>query len=117
MQKKLVALGMILLSSCTQNFATKSIPSQWDFDHHVKFVKTESSQNTFQLKIIPNINDNFEIISAFLLRESYKICGHYNYTIKVLQGIQGYDDKRTMPNYIPPSLIANIECLIVTKSE
>lgn len=60
--------------------------------------------------MISNNKVNFERLATFLLRKSYSLCGGYHYKIEVIQGIEDFDDKRTMPNYIFPSLIAKIEC-------
>lgn len=101
---------MLFLTSCAQGFNSDNNSTQWDFDHNVRFIKTDLTENTFQLELIPNIRGNFEQLSAFLIRESYKICGRYQYKIEIIQGVEGFDDKKAMPNYIPSSLIANIEC-------
>lgn len=84
--------------------------AQWDFDHQVQFRQTEMANNSYQLEIIPNNKVTFTRISAFLLRKSYQLCRQYPYQLEILQGIEGFDDKRAMPNYIFPSLVAKVEC-------
>lgn len=84
--------------------------AEWDFDHQIQFRQTELAKNSFQLEIIPNNKVNFARMSAFLLRKSYQLCRQYSYQLEILQGIEGFDDKHAMPNYIFPSLIAKIEC-------
>lgn len=100
------------ISSCTS--LQKSISSDsatlWDFDHNVQFKKTKLSDRHFALEVIPNNKVGFEQLATFLLRKSYSLCGGYHYKIEMIQGIEGFDDKRAMPNYIFPSLIAKIEC-------
>ena len=84
--------------------------AQWDFDHHVQFTQTQLAKNYYQLEIIPNNKIDFSQQATFLLRQSYSLCLHYHYTLEIIQGIEGFDDKRAMPNYIFPSLIAKITC-------
>lgn len=99
------------LSACTASTESSvSSIKQWDFDHQVQFNQTQLTKNTFQLEIIPNNKVKFKQLAVFLLRKSYLICGGYHYKLEMIQGIEGFDDKRAMPNYIPRSLIAKIEC-------
>ena len=103
----------VALSSCI-NLNTKEVynpeSAQWDFDHHVQFIQTKLKRNYFKLEIIPNNKVNFEQLAMFLLRKSYSLCGSYHYKIEVIQGVEDFDDKRVMPNYIAPALIAKIAC-------
>jgi len=85
--------------------------AQWDFDHDVQFRQTKLTTNHYQLEIIPNNKVGFERLATFLLRKSYSLCSDYHYKIEMIQGIEGFDDKRAMPNYIFPSLIAEVECI------
>jgi hypothetical protein len=109
----LLLLGYFSISACT-NLGTKQENhndiTQWDFDHHVHFTQTHLAENYFQLKIIPTNKVGFELLATFLLRQSYSLCQHYHYKLEIIQGIEGFDDKRAMPNYIHPSLIAKVEC-------
>jgi len=84
--------------------------AQWDFDHNVQFTQIKLAKNTYQLEIIPNSKVNFERLATFLLRKSYNLCGGYHYKLEIIQGIEGFDDKRAMPNYVFPSLIAKVTC-------
>jgi len=84
--------------------------AQWDFDHHVQFRQTQSANKHFQLEVIPNNKVSFERLATFLIRKSYSLCGSYHYKLEMIQGIESFDDKRAMPNYIFPSLIAKIDC-------
>jgi len=102
------------LSACaninTQN-ASNNGAAQWDFDHHVQFKQTQLANKHFQLEIIPNNKINFERLATFLIRKSYRLCGSYHYKLEMIRGIEGFDDKRAMPNYIFPSLMAEVECI------
>jgi len=86
------------------------IDTQWDFDHGIQFRELEITPHYFQLEVIPNNKVKFERLATFLLRKSYRLCGGYHYKIEMIQGVEGFDDKRAMPNYIFSSLVANIEC-------
>ncbi|WP_245942609.1 hypothetical protein [Candidatus Colwellia aromaticivorans] len=101
------------ITSCT-NLETSTNKDNsttfWDFDHNLQFKQTKLADKHFQLEIIPNNKVNFERLATFLLRKSYRLCGGYHYKIEMIQGIEGFDDKRAMPNYIFPSLIAKIKC-------
>lgn len=101
------------IASCS-NVNTKKIEHsdgiQWDFDHQVQFIQTILKERYYQLEIIPNTKVGFGQLAKFLLRKSYSLCGSYHYKIEMVQGIEGFDDKRAMPNYIFPSLIAKVEC-------
>lgn len=103
----------LTITSCA-NQVTEQIntdgSTQWDFDHHLKFKQTELAPNIFVLEVIPNNKVGFGHLAKFLLRQSYDLCGHYYYRLEMMQGIEGVDDKRAMPNYILPSLMAKVEC-------
>jgi len=99
-----------LIACSNLNDKNQKNSTQWDFDHHVQFIQTQLKKNSFQLEVIPNNNVKFKQLATFLLRKSYKLCGSYHYKIEIIQGIEGFDDKRAMPNYITPSLIAKVEC-------
>lgn len=106
----LTTFSITACASQTAKQADRIGAAQWDFDHQIQFRQTELSTNNFQLEIIPNHKVNFARMSAFLLRKSYQLCRQYPYQLAILQGIEGFDDKRAMPNYIFPSLVAKVEC-------
>ena len=101
---------IISCSSAEKAIHNNGRTTSWDFDHNIQFKQTELAYKQFKLEVIPNNRVEFEQLATFLLRHSYSLCGGYHYKIEMLQGIEGFDDKRTMPNYIFPSLIAKIEC-------
>ena len=103
----------IALAACSTletNKANNNGITQWDYDHKLQFRQSKLANKYYQLEIIPNNNVNFSRIATFLLRKSYSLCGGYHYKLEMVQGIEGFDDKRAMPNYIFPSLIAKVEC-------
>lgn len=103
----------ITLTACSAHDTQKSLnngDAQWDFDHNIQFRQKKLTSNQYQLEIIPSRKVKFELSAAFLLRQSYNICGSYLYKIEIIRGVEGFDDKRAMPNYIVPSLIAKLEC-------
>jgi len=108
----LIVLGL-LLTSCANEpnpNTNETTSSHWDFDHQLQYKQTQLADDLYQLEAMQNNSVGFERLATFLLRKSYNLCGHYHYKIEMIQGIEGFDDKRAMPNYIFPSLIAKIEC-------
>ena len=109
----MLLLGFINITACA-NLETEINSNngtvQWDFDHNVQFTQTTLAKSHYQLKIIPNNKVNFERLATFLLRKYYGLCQHYSYHLEIVQGIEEFNDKRAMPNYIFPSLIAKVEC-------
>ncbi|MCW8865927.1 MAG: hypothetical protein OQK22_13620 [Colwellia sp.] len=111
----LMALGIlsVTVTGCV-NVETTSANSngatQWDFDHNVQFKQIKLAKDHFQLEVITNSKVSFDRLATFLIRKSYSICGSYHYKLEMIQGIESFDDKRAMPNYIFPSLIAKVEC-------
>lgn len=107
------AMLYLTITSCA-NVGTKKIDnnsaSQWDFDHNIQFIQSKLADKYYQLEIIPNAKVNFSRLATFMLRKSYSLCGGYHYKLEMMQGIEGFDDKRAMPNYIFPSLKAKVEC-------
>ena len=117
MQSKSCVATTLLLSLSLSACANLKTPTahnngatQWDFDHGVQYRQTNLARKHYQLEVIPNKKVSFDRLSVFLLRKSYRLCGNYHYKLELIQGIEGFDDKHAMPNYIFPSLIAKIEC-------
>tara|TARA_R110002050_G_scaffold219993_4_gene355883 strand:+ start:280 stop:675 length:396 start_codon:yes stop_codon:yes gene_type:complete len=106
----ITSLNITACASSTTKQTDSIDVARWDFDHQIQFRQTELAKNNYQLEIIPNNKVNFSRMSAFLLRQSYLLCRQYPYELEILQGIEGFDDKRAMPNYIFPSLVAKVEC-------
>ncbi|MGL1958673.1 MAG: hypothetical protein OCD00_15305 [Colwellia sp.] len=105
----LIFLSIFLISACAKNIAVNK-NLQWDFDHQLQYKQTQLSKHKYLLEIIPNNKVNFERLSAFLLRHSYNLCQSYGYTIKLIKGIESFDDTFTSINLIFPSLTAKVEC-------
>ena len=101
---------IISCTSLEKSVSNDGSISLWDFDHNIQFKQTELAYKQFKLEMIPNNRVGFERLATFLLRKSYRLCGGYHYQIEVIQGVEGFDDKPAMPNYIFPSLIAKIKC-------
>jgi hypothetical protein len=108
------ALYVYLSVSGCANIATQEAnnngTTQWDFDHHVQFKQTKLAEQYYQLEIIPNHKVKFERLASFLIRQSYSLCGSYYYKLEMIEGIESFDDKDAMPNYIFSSLTAKVEC-------
>ena len=105
-------LCVLFLAACAGSSQVHlgQVQTEWDFDHSIQFKQTRLAYKHFKLEVIPNDETDFERLAAFLLRKSYNLCGGYHYKMEMIQGIESFDDKRAMPNYIFPSLIAKIKC-------
>lgn len=99
-----------LLVGCVQTSQTQNGKPQWDFDHHVQFKETKLEDGKYNITVIPTSDTHFSTLSTFLLRRSYEICHTYGFTLEILKGIEGFDDRRAFPNLIMGSLAANLEC-------
>ena len=84
--------------------------TEWDFDHHLQFKKTQFDEHNYQLEIIPNNKVSFERLSVFLLRRGYLICGRYGYKLELITGVESFDHFRASPNMIMLNLKAKLEC-------
>lgn len=113
MQNVTRILGMIIVLvtvvGCS-SFSLKSKDVNWDFDHGVKFSQMQVTADTYKLIVMSNNKTHFSRLSTFLLRQSYKICGHYGFTLEMLSGIEMIDERRISPSYIQPNLTANLSC-------
>jgi len=105
-----LSIGLNACANISPNKSNSNSVTQWDFDHQVQFIQTQLTERHFQLEIIPNHQVSFERLAGFLIRKSYRLCGGYHYKLEMIKGIENFDDKRAMPNYIFPSLTAKVEC-------
>lgn len=108
MNKVFFIIPLFLICSCT-NRGDENAKS-WDFDHGVQYRQKEINKGEYQLTVISNDNVRFNRLATFLLRQSYKVCGQYGFTLKVLSGIEDIDDRKVSPSHIQPSLSANLTC-------
>jgi len=114
LQYSLAILCFLLLAACTgsNQIVLGQAQTEWDFDHQLQYKKTQLSVNIYQLEIVSNHKANFERLSAFLLRQSYLICGGYGYKLELLRGVERFDHLRESPNLIIPNLTAKLQCPI-----
>ena len=110
---KYILLGLItsvLMSCASQAPEQNEGVLEWDFDHRLQFKNTQIDDRRYHLDIIRMGETTFTQLSVFLLRKSYRLCGEYGYQIKMLSGIEGFLDKKSIPNYIQGNLVAEINC-------
>jgi len=105
----LVIVLTIFLSACS-NLNRTDGNSQWDFDHNLQFKEKKLSDSKYHLEIIPKNDTYFGQLATFLVRRSYEICGQYGYTLEILKGVEGFNDRVGLPHLIQSSLSANVEC-------
>ncbi|MGB1262095.1 MAG: hypothetical protein ACPG52_04205 [Cognaticolwellia sp.] len=106
----LVLALVLALTACANNVVVQNGASQWDFDHQVQFKQTELQAGKYYLQVIAKPDVEFSQLSTFLMRKALRLCKSYGFSIEVLAGIEGVDDKLSFPNMITPSLSANITC-------
>ena len=109
---KYLLLGIIItqLISCSYPSSASAGILEWDFDHKLQFQKSQIDGRNFHLEIVRMHDTNFSQLSVFLLRKSKSLCGEYGYQITMLSGVEGFLDKKALPNYIQGNLIAEITC-------
>jgi len=107
---KLISVSVIfcVLSACIVE--KKAIATEYDFDHKVQFKQQKVSQNTYYLEVIAKRKTSFQQLSAFLMRQSYKLCDSYGFKLEILNGVEKFDDRQVSASYIQPNLTANLEC-------
>lgn len=98
-----------LLAACA-NTAKNSEHPQWDFDHNVQFQQKDLGDNRYYIKVVSTSKTRFSQLATFLMRKSLHICQSYGFKIEVLEGVEGFNDRRSFPNLIMDSLAANVEC-------
>ncbi|GAA5139992.1 hypothetical protein [Thalassotalea piscium] len=105
----LFVLGLSLIG-CAQFKNTQDV-SEWDFDHQVRFEQTKLNDTSYSIKVLRHNDTHFAQLATFIVRHAYQLCQGYGYSIEILDGVETYDDKQARPNWIPPSLSANVECV------
>lgn len=112
-------IGLLLLSGCANSNLSdfNHEKSYWDFDHELQYKKIKLDNFNYRIEVIPNNKVGFARLSAFLLRQSYKICGGYGFKLELIKGIKGFDYPRASPNLILPNLTAKLECPSPLKAE
>lgn len=104
-----------VIAGCAQIFDDNSEAAEgksWDLDHQVQFEQYKISDNLYNLRIRSTNKTRFSRLSAFLVRQSFKICKNYGFKIEIVDGVETYNDEKYIKSYIPASLEANIECPI-----
>ncbi|NMP32078.1 hypothetical protein HII17_10905 [Thalassotalea sp. M1531] len=112
--KLLSVLGLsVLLSTsvqiCAQANATES-NFETDLDHRVQFKLTKLDGKSYQMEVARLGGVKFDRMNLFATRKAKKICGSLGFSIRYLEGVEGYDDRKFNPNYIFPSLKVKITC-------
>jgi len=113
--KLIFLICWVFITGCAQTFSDSSESAEgksWDFDHQVQFEQYQISDNRYNLRIRSTTKTNFSRLSAFLVRQSFKICKNYGFKIEVVDGVETYNDEKYIKSYIPASLEANVECPI-----
>lgn len=81
-----------------------------DFDHNVHYQLEQLDDKNYHLTVARLGKARFGKMNLFATRKARKICGKMGYSITYLDGVEGFDDRKGMPNYIFPSLKVKITC-------
>ncbi|MDO6427210.1 hypothetical protein Q4489_09310 [Thalassotalea sp. 1_MG-2023] len=106
MVKYFIISLLITLSGC----ASTQSNSQFDFDHGVHFEQSTLDDGRVNIVVRAQEKIPFNRLATFLVRKSLDVCKSYGFKIEILRGVEEYDDRLAHPNYILPSLAANVEC-------
>ncbi len=90
-----------LLAKTTRNY---------DFDHKVHYSQKDLGKGQYIITITSNHETPFEQQATFIMRFAYKLCQRYGFTLTMMQGVEGFDDKKVSPNYIQPALTVQLTC-------
>lgn len=102
--------GACSTSSMQTVSGSKEQHVSWDFDHEVQYKQAVLSPTSYQLEVVPNNKVSFERLTSFLIRKSLRLCQHYGYQLKILDGVESYDHYRASPNLIMGNLTAKLDC-------
>ncbi|GHE91671.1 hypothetical protein [Thalassotalea profundi] len=102
---------VVLTASCAQLTNQENL-SEWDFDHQVRFQQNQLTENSYAITVLRHNDTHFAQLATFLLRHAYNLCQGYDYSLKIIDGVETFDDKKARPNWIPPSLSAKVECAV-----
>lgn len=106
---KFITTGLLMLLGCTGSVVA-SEESIWDFDHQLHYIQKQIGEGSYQLTVRRNDKADFDRLSVFVLRHSVALCKKDNPSIELIEGVELFDDRRRMPNYIFPPLKVNIHC-------
>ncbi|WP_206485009.1 hypothetical protein [Thalassotalea sp. G2M2-11] len=99
---------VLLLFSVVTSAA--EVEKLYDFDHQLHYKQQRISDVEYHIEVLTDENRRFNRLATFLLRHAYHLCQSYQFNLQILDGIEQFDDRRISPNYIQPSLSANLVC-------
>jgi hypothetical protein len=111
MRLQILAGALVIAVMSTAACAKEKEQSfQKDFDHNVHYSLNKLSDKQFELTVARLGKAKFKQMNAFATRQGKLLCDAYGFSITYLDGIEGFDDRKGMPNYIFPSLKVKITC-------
>lgn len=106
-----VSLVVLILTGCMSTSGQSGTDTtSYDFDHGVFFEKEVLGENRFHILVRSDKKVPFNRLATFLMRKALQTCQAYGFKLEVLDGVEEYDDRLAHPNFIIPSLSANLEC-------
>lgn len=103
---------VLLFTAITVSFSAQAREdgTSYDFDHKVHYKQQRISEGKYAIELLTKEKTRFPQLATFLIRHAYTLCGSYGFTLQINNGVEKFDDRRISPNYIQPSLSANLEC-------
>lgn len=109
--KNLKITAVILSLSLISSTVLANAKWQWDFDHKVSFRQTALKSGGYTIEVMPKNKTKFSSMATFMFRKSYEICKHKQYALKVIKGVQSFNEVIGSPNKIMPSFKAQVNCI------
>jgi len=83
---------------------------QTDMEHKVQFKLKEVNSKQYQLEVARSGDVNFARMNMFATRKAKKLCGKNGFSITYVEGVEGFDDRKSNPNLILSSLKVKVTC-------
>ena len=104
-------MALILPLGLVSNTILANSKWQWDFDHKVSVRQTALKSGGYTIEVMPKNKTKFSSMATFMFRKSYEICNHKQYALKVIKGVQSFNEVIGSPNKIMPSFKAQVNCI------
>lgn len=106
----IILFQLTLITACSVSAQQTENRFMRDFDHNVQFSIENIDDKTHRLVVSRQGRASFEVMNVFATRKARQVCGKLGFSIKYVEGVELFDDKRSKPNYIFPSLSVEIKC-------
>ncbi|MFD2164948.1 hypothetical protein ACFSJY_01630 [Thalassotalea euphylliae] len=107
LMKYIATISLLVMSTAV---VAKETKYQRDFDHQVQFAQEKTGEGIWRLEVSRQNDAKFATMVTFAARQGMKLCHRHGYDMKFVSGVEGFDDRRGMPNKIFPPLVVQITC-------